>query len=139
VRDSIRERLIQSAAENGRSLSEDVEWRVEHSFEWQETFGELGALRAKHASDMAKIEHGNTTAALHRLGWQKLPSPRGTVWAPPGVSPFPASGFVDDETAVAPIQVRAEPHLVTEDVLEGVVERAVERVLDRRSDKAAGT
>jgi len=134
IRDAIRERLVAVVEKTGRSLSEEIEWRIEHSFEWEDQLGEFRAWRAKHTATMQEMEAVNARAVLHRLGWQKLPTARGYVWAEPGVSPFPASGFVDPDAPAPeifqPLQ-DAPAELAAAVDIETVIERAVIRALEK--------
>jgi hypothetical protein len=77
IRDQVRDRLINAVKETGRSLSEEIEWRIERSFEWQDAFGE-----ARSIIDRAK----DTTAAgldaqHYQAGHVKIFTSAGRVWA----------------------------------------------------------
>tara|TARA_R110000796_G_scaffold252498_1_gene387141 strand:- start:2224 stop:2412 length:189 start_codon:yes stop_codon:yes gene_type:complete len=36
LRDALKKQLIEQATDNGRSLSEEMEYRLEHSMRWQQ-------------------------------------------------------------------------------------------------------
>jgi hypothetical protein len=91
-------RVDQEARDSGRTQSQEAERLIELAFQYLAAFGDFQAWKAKHSADMQKLEHDNACAVLHRLGWQRIPTNRGDVYAPPGVAPFPASGFVDPDT-----------------------------------------
>lgn len=63
--------------DTGRSLSEEIEWRIERSFEWQDAFRQADAI-IQQAED---ISLGNLDAVHHVAGHKTLHTFAGTVWA----------------------------------------------------------
>jgi DNA-directed RNA polymerase subunit L len=78
---------IQKAADRaGRSLSEEVERRLETAAEWHAVFESVAAFKARYEADRVELERGNTEAVLPRRGYMKVLDPRygGHAWVPPG-------------------------------------------------------
>jgi hypothetical protein len=78
---------IQAAADQaGRSLSEEVERRLERAAEWDSVFDFAAALKAKIKTDHEELERGDTEAVLPRRGYMKVFDVRfgGHAWIPPG-------------------------------------------------------
>lgn len=78
---------IQKAAEAaGRSLSEEVERRLERAAEWDLVFKSAVAFKKKFEADHAELERGDTEAVLPRRGYVKIFDARfgGHAWLPPG-------------------------------------------------------
>lgn len=120
VTDEIRAKLEAAAEVAGRNLTQEVEWRIEQSFEWQAAFGEAREWLETQKSKIADIERGNVKAALHRLGWHPLHTPDGDLWAEPGVYKGPKSGFRDPAELTAPAPAAGDPN-----DLEATIKRAV--------------
>jgi hypothetical protein len=81
---------IQEAANRaGRSLSEEVERRLERAAEWDAVFESAAAFKAKFAADHEELEQGDTEAVLPRRGYMKVFDARfgGHAWVPPGQLP----------------------------------------------------
>ena len=81
---------IQAAADRaGRSLSEEVERRLERAAEWDAVFESGAQLKAKFKADHEELERGDTEAALPRRGYMKVFDVRfgGHAWVPPGHLP----------------------------------------------------
>jgi hypothetical protein len=81
---------IQAAADRaGRSLSEEVERRLERATEWDAVFESATAFKAKFKADHEELEHGDTEAVLPRRGYTKVFDARfgGHAWLPPGQLP----------------------------------------------------
>jgi hypothetical protein len=62
LHDETRERLVKSAAAANRSLSEEIEWRVEQLFQWEQAFGDIQTMLAQ----AKEITEGGLDAALRR-------------------------------------------------------------------------
>ena len=79
---------IQAAADRaGRSLSEEVERRLETAAEWNAVFELVAAFKTRYEADCAALERGDTEEVLPRRGYMKVYDARlsgGYVWAPPG-------------------------------------------------------
>lgn len=77
---------IQKAADRaGRSLSEEVERRLETAAEWHAVFELVAAFKARYEADRVALERGDTEAVLSRRGYMKVWDPRyGNAWVPPG-------------------------------------------------------
>jgi hypothetical protein len=77
---------IQKAAEvAGRSMSEEVERRLERAAEWDAVFESAAAFKVKFKADCAALERGDTEAVLPRRGYMKVFDSRygGHAWVPP--------------------------------------------------------
>jgi Arc-like DNA binding domain len=97
VPESLHQKIKDASEASGRSMSEEIAWRVEMSFEWERLFADINTMRKKAETDLEKMERGNTIAALHRLGWTKIVGTQhGMVWIPPGQQKMPRSGFQID-------------------------------------------
>jgi hypothetical protein len=89
---------IQEAADQaGRSLSEEVERRLERADEWDAMFGSAAAFRAKFKIDCAELERDHTEAVLPSRGYTKVMDSRygGHVWAPPERQRIPQGADTD--------------------------------------------
>jgi hypothetical protein len=81
---------IQKAADRaGRSLSEEVERRLETAAEWNGVFESVAAFKARYEADRVDLERGDTEAVLPRRGYTKVFDTRfgGHAWLPPGHLP----------------------------------------------------
>src|SRR5215217_16654 len=77
LHDATRERLVEAATVANRTLSEEIEYRIERSF----------------------IEDANLGPDLARRGYRVIHTPTGKMWAEPGVLPGPSSKFIDQKEA----------------------------------------
>ena len=129
VLDSFRQRIEAEAARSGRSVSEEIAYRVQMSYVFGpdiESAQKTQRLLAKEADDTIK-------AAMHRQGWSKVVDPRygGPVFIPPGQLPLPKSGFVSQAEAAAPPSPVVTMTPAVEEALSRVVEAAVAKALTR--------
>src|SRR3954468_1342001 len=53
TRDDLRERLEQAAARSGRSVSEEIEYRLLRDFGWEAAKGDIDAMRAEAAASLS--------------------------------------------------------------------------------------
>jgi hypothetical protein len=68
VRDQLRERLEQAAQASGRSISEEIEFRLQRDFGWQETRGGIEQMLAQaRAERSAARVHALRAAGLQIL------------------------------------------------------------------------
>jgi hypothetical protein len=67
----------------GRTVGEELIWRVERSFEWQQAFESIPALQAK-ARETIRQE---LKAALIEGGYHRVHAIGGSAWLEPGVDP----------------------------------------------------
>jgi len=91
-------------ASAGRSLSQEAERRLEMSFEWERAFGDAQSWLRKSKSEVNQVERGNTEAALRRLGWQRVMSPGGYIWVPPGAPTSAASELLNPGDEASSLQ-----------------------------------
>jgi hypothetical protein len=54
VRDQLRERLEKAAAANGRSVSEEIEYRLNRDFAWEEGKGDIQKMREQAATQLGE-------------------------------------------------------------------------------------
>src|SRR5687768_15799373 len=113
ARDQLKASLAQQAKTNSRSLSEEIEHRLEMSFEWERGFRDVDAIVAE-ASEIAKK---SLEEAAIRAGWQRVGSTTGPAW-------WSGKEFWIPEDQEIPSELAKHP-------LESLVERAVERALSR--------
>jgi hypothetical protein len=139
ARDVLKDKLEETASKNGRSISGEIEVRLEMSFDWERAHGTVDAYLNRIKAEMGAMEHGNVRAVLQRLGYQKVITPEGGIlWAEPAVEPRIAASVgaaAGSATVDGDGRWRGSPKEVEEvirRVVEGVVETVVERVLDRR-------
>jgi hypothetical protein len=121
VRGSLGDRLRKTAAKSERSLSDEIEYRLEQSFDWEATKGGIDKMlaEARAAHDAANIQ------AIRKAGFQIVREAGGKVTV--NVSPelllaeadgIRRSGFVAEEN-------------VDKSPLEIVADRAAERATER--------
>jgi hypothetical protein len=70
-----------AARASGRTLGEEMIWRVEQSFEWERQFGSIRELQAQAQGIMER----GFEAALRDKGFQRVSTSKGALWAEPGV------------------------------------------------------
>jgi len=98
VPELLRQRIRLSAAQSGRSMSEEVAWLLENAFKWQQDLG----TRDKMLEDARRLLHDAAEHArripgdrleleLRRQNWKRDEVGR---WAPPKVHGLPADGFL---------------------------------------------
>jgi hypothetical protein len=91
VRDQLRADLEQAAAANQRSVSEEIEHRIERSFVVDATLGDIEAFRRRAIA-----------AEAHARGYGTLWTSSGPQHFPPGSHNIPQSGFITPQEAAAP-------------------------------------
>ncbi len=85
IRDKVRERLVDVVKETGRSLSEEIEWRIEKSFEWDDAFLEASQWTAAQKIKFRDLNRPKAMEFLKEDGWYYLPNtPYGAVLVQPG-------------------------------------------------------
>lgn len=121
--------LQQAAGASGRSLSEEVERRLERAAEWERVFESVDAFKAKFAADRKELEYGDAEAALYRRNYGKVIDPRygGHVWVPPGRHSLPQAEWVDTRTDNLTTPSR-QPSTIDPQMIE-VINRAVQAAI----------
>jgi hypothetical protein len=128
VRDQNKADLQAAAAVAHRSLSEEIEFRLQQWSEYQRILGELETFKAR----MVEMQHQTEDAARYRAGYGKMYDPNvpgGVRWYAPGMHNIPQSGFISEEAAATPFQV---PPALPPAVAEAVrveVQTAVKNIL----------
>jgi hypothetical protein len=82
--------LKAAADQNRRSVSEEVEARVERARQYDQT---LEALR----TDLQKIKDGRPEAAFREVGHTPVHTPYGKIWVPKDYPLKQVSGFIPPE------------------------------------------
>lgn len=103
----LRERLMEAVKKSGRSLSMEVEFRVNQAFELEAALGEAEQFRAYLAESKARAEQAEKEMLqvhLHRQGWAKTRNlvTGEIVWSPPETHNVPPSGFEPSDAPPAP-------------------------------------
>jgi hypothetical protein len=142
----IKRRLDTAAQASGRTQSQEAEYRIELSYQYERALGEYEQAKKQFAEQAKKlreeIELGLAEAALSRSGWSSVPDLRygGDVWLPPGRLNLPKSGWVDPDKPSPPVpqpEITPEPwvkNLVND--LDDAINRKIEQTLDRIVDRA---
>jgi hypothetical protein len=99
IRDKTRERLIATVAETGRSLSEEIEYRIDQSFQWEDAFGDVRAYRETKMAEVKAIMDREREMSEARLARQKA---------------LGGAQFLDEEAAKRP----PSSHVIADDTLE---------------------
>jgi hypothetical protein len=103
-----------SAATSGRNVSEELIWRAQQQYVWEEQFA------SHHA--MQKWSEGVTAANLQRmmrhLGYTRIEGVNGVAWFEPGV----------DSTRWIFTHTNSENRVVLQDMLDLAATRAVEKM-----------
>jgi len=144
ARSGLRDKLMTEVQKSDRSLSEEIERRIERSFEWEEMFGEARNYLADHKNKVDQMSEKSAELFLRRAGWPKIAGTAyGTVLAKPGSIaplsdgragrvqrvPFPSGGFVVEPDEALGIAEPFAPSPASAG-LEARVER-IERTLER--------
>jgi hypothetical protein len=103
------EQIKCDAEATGRSISEEIERRLNLSFEWQRAEGDV---RKWLADSDAAIKNG-FKSALRQAGYQPIHDINGTFWAEPGMEIGKFTGVINP---------------AIEDAIERIVERAMLKV-----------
>jgi hypothetical protein len=119
--------LKAAAATSGRSVSEEVEARLERLAQWEGLFKSEQAMIAR----LGQETDDSIVAAMHRRQWGKVVDPRygGPVYIRPGQHALPSSGFVDLETEARDKEERAAAQREQEQRFEEAIERAISKAL----------
>jgi hypothetical protein len=132
----IKRRLDAAAQTSGRTQSQEAEYRIELSYQYQRALGDFEQAKNQLAEQAKKlreeIEQGHAEAAeaaLTRWGWTSVLDLRrgGRVWLPPGRLNLPKSGWVDPDKPSPPLP---PPKITPEQWVNDLVE-ALDRVADR--------
>src|SRR5215831_14817133 len=94
ARDQLKADLEKAATATNRSVSEEIEFRLGQSFQWEKVLGDLESFKAR----IAEMQRQTEAAERYRAGWGKMydPSvPGGAVWFPPGTHNIPQGSFED--------------------------------------------
>lgn len=113
ITEKMRERLIESVKESGRSLSEEIEFRINRDLGWEQTKSDINKLLAEAAAirDAAYV-HALRAAGLMILREIEGKPTRATVdlqtllAEADGIARGLRSGFIDDRAPPAPEQPR---------------------------------
>jgi hypothetical protein len=74
--------MIKDAARTaGRTMGEEMVWRVTRSFEWEAAFKDIPALQAEARKNIAQ----ELQAAMRAGGYKPVRGMNGTAWFEPGV------------------------------------------------------
>lgn len=93
----LRAKLEASAGDSGRSLAQEVEFRLEQAFQYEKIVGDHDALMQRLHDERAET----LRTALFRAGWQTLVTDRGRCYFDPDDAPplprdgIHSSGFID--------------------------------------------
>ena len=68
VNEDIRKRLENAASKSGRSLTQEVERRLEQSFVWEDAFGDVSELRAQVKEKLDQTLYASVREALREAG-----------------------------------------------------------------------
>jgi hypothetical protein len=128
VLEGFKQRIEAEAAKSGRSVSEEIAYRVGLSYLIREP--------VETAADVARIlgEETDKTieAAMHRREWDKRIDPRygGAIFTKPGQAPLQKSGFIDPNKPLTdgPVVTMAP---AVEEALGRIVETAVAKALSK--------
>ena len=82
VPSKLHQRIQEAAASSGRTMSEELAWRAEQSFEWEKAHGD----RRRMLAETRAILEGQQQAGLSKAGWTKVAGIGGDAWFPPGVN-----------------------------------------------------
>jgi len=84
----MKRRLDREADASGRTISQVVEWRLEHGYAIDDTLRAMGR-------SFEGIDRENFEMEMRRRGYKPIHDARlGRLWAPPE-APLPSSGFID--------------------------------------------
>jgi len=96
------------ASQHGRSISEEIERRLDRFAEWEKQFGDVRKLMDHATATAQAAAKGEIERALREAGYQRVRIDQGSIWADPGVNIARMSFSVD-----AAVIVRAmEPNLI---------------------------
>lgn|SRR5262249_13713643 len=90
----VYEKIAAAARISGRTMSEEMAWRVLQAFAWEAAHGDIQALRAKVEHVNAETTHKALEAELVRRGYTKVRGINGYAWFQPGVN---AINFIDPQ------------------------------------------
>jgi hypothetical protein len=88
----LHRQIKQAAKQSGRTMSDELAWRVGISFEWEKVFGTV----TKMINDNARMLEGDLRAGLRMKGWIPVPDLTGTMWLEPGMPIPPMKGEMPD-------------------------------------------
>src|SRR5262249_50756994 len=92
ARDQLKADLEKAATAANRSVSEEIEFRLGQSFQWEKVVGDLESLKAR----IGEMQRQTEAAKRYRGGWGKIynpPVPGGVLLFEPGTHNIPQSGF----------------------------------------------
>jgi hypothetical protein len=84
VPESLHQQIKQAAKQSGRSMSDELAWRVGISFEREKTFGEARKLLA----DTRRAIEGDLRQAMRSAGLTLVHGSAGDYWMEPGTPPL---------------------------------------------------
>ena len=126
ITDEMRQRLIDTVKRSGRSLSEEIEHRVELSYLCEIILGDLEQFKAR-----------TIAVEAHQQGYGKIWGVDGPTYLEPGTHNLPKSGeFVSAAEAAAPLP--ALPPAIREEI-RGLIKDVLEEagLARKKSDSAA--
>jgi hypothetical protein len=124
LRDQLSTSLEQEAAKNTRSVSEEIEHRLERSFLIDTIIGDIEAFRRR-----------SMAAAVQQTGAGKIWDPAGPRYFAPGTHNIPQSGFIAEEAAPTPAPIL--PPAVQEAIRTAVKDALAELLPRRKPGEAA--
>jgi hypothetical protein len=140
VRDQLKADLQAAAVLAHRSLSEEIEFRLQQWSEYQRILGELETFKARMAemrhqteARMVEAQRQTEVAERYRAGWGKRYNPNvpgGIEWFAPGMHNIPQSGFISEEEAAAPFQPQSTLPPVVREAVHVEVQTAVREILE---------
>ena len=121
--------LKKAAEAAGRSVSEEVEHRMERLAHYEMVIAEVKEWQAKMAVNIEAAERSNLEAVLLRRNWKKLhgASFNSGNWISPDNHNLPPGGFLSEEEAASFLKPAAQPSPIDMEALSRLVERAVKQ------------
>ena len=125
-----RVRESAEAAPTYRSISEEAEWRLDQSYDWERAVGSVSEAEEKarkilrEATDVATNVAGKLMEAeLRRQGWKKVIGVNGEAWFSPGVK---AIEWIFGNFSL-------ESRAVLQEMLDRAAERAIQKTKETNS------
>ena len=134
VPESLYEAIKESARASGRTVSEELIWRAEKSYEWEKAFGERAKWLAESRAKDAELEADDVEVALERRGWLRVTGAEFGYanWISPDNHSFPHNLDLTDPAAEAARKEQIRQLGQLESALERVVVRAMKAALEER-------
>jgi hypothetical protein len=94
---SLHRQIKEAAKKSGRSMSEEMAWRVAVSFEWEKVFGDA----RKVLTDAERVSAGTLRQAMRTAGFTPVYGSAGTYWLEPGMPTVPLEASLAPEVRAA--------------------------------------